>query len=158
MSGLEPLVAAAAIATIAGTAVTVGSTIFAGSKQREADYITADQLAATGREEFAAAQREAGERKLELALLQSKQQAQAAASGGGAGADAPTIVKIMTDTAARGQYGVDSTMFVGETTKSQYYRAADAKRRGGDNSFLGSILTGIGQGVSGVGRAAGMAA
>ena len=97
MSGLEIL----AIAGIAAAGVGAAATIYGGMETKRAADEAAKRDVTAGQAEFAAAQREAGERKLEGQLIMSRQQAAAAASGAGAGADAPTIVRLMTETSKR---------------------------------------------------------
>jgi len=141
MSGIETL----AILGIAAAGATAAATIYAGNETRKASYEAAKRDETTGMAEFAAAQREAGERRLEGELILSRQQAAAAASGAGAGNDAPTIVRLMTETSKRAQYGVESTMYGGRARRQGYFDNAQARRQTGDASFLGSILTGVGQ-------------
>lgn len=142
----------AAIASLAATGIGVASNIFAGQQRAEAERATAAREEARGRAEFAASQRQAEERKMEARLILSRQQAAAAASGGGAGADAPTIVRIMSETSRRGEFGRESVIYAGQTARDAYYESAGARRRAADNSFLGGILSGIGTGVAGIGR------
>lgn len=141
MSGFETL----AIAGLLAGAASAGATIYAGNETRRASELAARRAETAGQAEFAASQREAEERRLEGALIESQQQAAAAASGGGAGADAPTIVKIMTETRKRSEYGVATTMAAGRNRRQGYLDRAEATRASGNASFLGSILTGIGQ-------------
>jgi hypothetical protein len=141
----------AAIASIAATGISVASNLYAGQKQQDAAYALALQEEARGDAEFAASQRAAEERKLEAKLIMSRQQAVAAASGGGADEDAPTIVKIMSDTVKRAEYGRESELYRGAATRKNYYESAAARRRGGDNSFLGSIFSAGGSLASGIG-------
>lgn len=141
----------ATIATLAGTAITAGATIYSGMESQKAAEIAARQERLAGKNEFAAAQREADERRLEGQLIMSRQQAYAAASGGGAGQDAPTITKILTDTGARAEYGAQSVMYGGESRRDDYFRSASAREATGRYNFFGSIIRGIGIGAGGVG-------
>lgn len=147
-----------AIASVAATGISVASTLYSGKLQRDAAYAQAQQEEARGDAEFAATQRAAEERKLEARLIMSRQQAVAAASGGGAGEDAPTIVRLLERTAQRAEYGRASEMYRGETLQANYYASAAARRRGGRNSFLGSILSASGSLASGIGSFAEMRA
>jgi hypothetical protein len=149
---LAALGTVAALASLAGTAISVGASIYGGYEEREAANAVAQQEEARGDAEFAASQRRAEERKLEAALILSRQQAVAAASGGGAGSDAPTIVRLMEQTAGRAAYGRESEIYAGRTTQKAYYGSAAARRRGGRASFLGGILSGVGTGIGGIGR------
>lgn len=141
MSGIETL----AILGIAAAGASAAATIYAGNETKKAAYEAAKRDETAGMAEFAAAQREAQERNLEGKLIMSRQQAAAAASGAGASDDAPTIVRLMTETAKRARYGEESTMYGGRARRQGYIDTAAARRQTGDASFLGSIFTGIGQ-------------
>lgn len=141
-------------ATVVGTGLQVYSSIKAGNDARDLAYEQAAQQEAMGRAEFAAAQRESLERRLEGELILSKQQAAAAASGGGAGADAPTIVRLMTQTADRADYGARVAMFGGEDRRNLMYRSAAASRRTGDANLTGGYLDAAGSLAGGIGRVA----
>ena len=69
------------------------------------------------------------------------------------GADAPTIVKLMTETAKRARYGVESTLFGGRSRQQSYIDTAGSRRQTGDANFLGSIFTGIGMVGEGISNA-----
>ncbi len=152
------LLAVAAIGAVAAAGVSAAGSIYAGTKNREAAYIAAQQEEEQGREEFAASQREAFERALEAKLTMSRQQAIAAASGGGASADAPSIVRLQEKTAERAQYGEDSARYGGESRRRSSFRAAEARRRTGENNFVGSLFTAAGTMAGGVGDYARMRA
>jgi len=171
MASLATIASVAAIgAAVVGTGVSLyGSSVAAdnarkaGEAERQTQYMLAQQEEAAGTEALASSQRDARERKLEGELIMSRQQAVAAASGGGAGADAPTIVRLMTETAKRSQYGQDSVIYTGEATRSKYNASAAARRMSGENSFLGGIqgaqgayLSGIGSLAAGVGKVGGL--
>jgi hypothetical protein len=141
MSGLETLAIAGIVAGVAGAA----GSIYEGYQTQQAAYEAARRDERAGQAEFAASQREAEERRLEGEIIMSRQQAAAAASGGGAGSDAPTIVRLMTESAKRARYGQESTLFGGRSRKQTYIETAQSRRATGDANFLGSILTGIGQ-------------
>jgi len=141
MSGLETL----AVLGIAAAGASAAATIYSGYETKRASDEAAKRDVTAGQAEFAASQREAEERKLEGQLIMSRQQAAAAASGAGAAGDAPTIVKLMTETAKRSQYGVDSVLYGGRERKQRYIDTADARRQTGNANFIGSILTGVGQ-------------
>lgn len=141
----------ATIATLAGTAVTAGATVYNGMLQQQQAEEIARQEELAGKNEFASAQRDAEERRLEGALIMSKQQAIAAASGAGAGDDAPTIMKILGDTAQRVQYGVESSTFRGQQAMDDYQRSARNRRTTGKYNFFGSIARAAGIGLGGFG-------
>ena len=171
MASLATIASVAAIgAAVVGTGVSLyGASVSAdnarkaGESERAAQYMLAQQEESLGTEAFASAQRESKERQLEGELIMSRQQAVAAASGGGASSDAPTIVRLMTETAKRSQYGQDSVIYTGEATRSRYNTSAAARRMSGENSFLGGIqgangawLSGAGSLAAGVGRVGGL--
>jgi hypothetical protein len=139
------MAALATIAAVVGTVASIGSAIYTGQQLNEAAQIEAHNLEVVGREEFAAAQREAQERRLEGKLLESRQLAVAAASGAGAGLDDPTIVKLLTTTGELTEYAVSTIGYRGERLRDAYYRSADAKRRGGEASLFGSYLSAFGE-------------
>lgn len=141
MSGFELLAGAALVGGLASA----GAAIYAGSETNKAAQEAAKRSVTAGQAEFAASQREAEERKLEGALVMSRQQAAAAASGAGAGGDDPTIVRLMTETSKRATYGAESTLYGGRQRRQTYLDTADAQRASGNASFLGSIFTGIGR-------------
>lgn len=141
---------------VAGTVVSAGASIYGGIKANEAAQLEGKQLIRQGKEEFAAAQRDALEARLQGKLLQSRQQAVAAASGGGAGTDAPSIMKLMTETGERTDYAAQVAMYQGESKRRYYTDAASAARTGGQNSLIGSVLKAVGTLAGGLGDAAGM--
>lgn len=128
---------------------TVASGVAADRQARQ----DALNMEAQGKEELAAAQRDALQKRREGALLASRQQAVAAASGGGA--DDPTIVKLMTKAAGEAEYGAQTAMYGGISRQVGLNSAAAAKRREGKSSLLGGIVGGFGQTASGLGRAFG---
>lgn len=144
--------AIAAVGTLAATGISVAGSLEAGRRSRETQELLAAQEESTGTAELAAAQREAEERKWEAKILQSRQQAIAAASGAGAGSDAPTIVNLMAKTAERGQYGVDSMIYAGETRRDAYRRSARNRRITGEADQIGSYFTAGGTLATGIGR------
>jgi hypothetical protein len=141
VSGFEILAAAAIVGGVAAGA----GAIYSGMETKKASDAAAKRSEAAGRSEFAASQREAEERKLEGALVMSRQQAAAAASGAGAGGDAPTIVRLMTETSKRATYGAETTLYGGQQRRQTYLDTAEAQRASGNASFLGSIFTGVGR-------------
>jgi hypothetical protein len=158
MATTSALLAVAAIGGLAAAGISAAGSVYAGQKSREAANIVAAQEEDQGREEFAASQREAFERSLEAKLTMSRQQAIAAASGGGSGADAPSIVRLQEKTAERGQYGEDSARYGGESRRRSSFRSADARRRTGENNFVGSLFTAGGTLTGGIGDFARMRA
>jgi hypothetical protein len=149
-----------------GTALTIGAAVVgAGAsvysayetvqqgKAAQAEYnrqAAVDELA--GKNEYAASQREAEQKRLEGQLVMSRTMAYAAASGAGAGADDPTIVKILGEEGTKTKFNSDSVLYAGEGARDAYNSSAAAKRASGANNFLGSVLTATGTLAGGVGR------
>lgn len=127
-----------------GAAISGIGTILGGVAANNAAQQEAMQLEAKGKEELAASQRDADQKRREGALISSRQQALAAASGAGAGSDAPTIVKLMTDTAGQAEYNAQVDLYGGKSRKEGLYNAAANRRREGKASLLGSVLGGFG--------------
>jgi len=127
-----------------GAAISGIGTILGGVAANNAAQSEALQLEEKGKEELAASQRDANQKRREGALINSRQQALAAASGAGAGADAPTIVKLMTDTAGQAEYNAQVDLYGGKSRKEGLYNAAANRRREGKASLLGSVLGGFG--------------
>ncbi len=133
MSGLE----------LIGPLVAGLGTIVSGVAEKNAADFEAEQLRAKGKEEFAAAQRDALDKRREGNLIASRQQALAAASGGGA--DDPTIVKLMTDTVQQADYNARTAMYGGEQRKRGLFDQARGRKMSGRASLLGSVFGGFGQ-------------
>lgn len=127
-----------------GALISGAGTIASGIAANNAAQQEAMQLEEKGKEELAASQRDANQKRREGALVNSRQQALAAASGAGAGADAPTIVKLMTDTAGQAEYNAQVDLYGGKSRKQGLYDAAANRRREGKASLLGSVLGGFG--------------
>jgi hypothetical protein len=145
----------ATIATLLGGVVSAVGTVASGmAEKRNADF-EAKQLEMKGKEDLAASQREALDKKREAALVNSRAQALAAASGAGAGADAPTIVKLMAETAGQGDYNARTVMYGGESRKRGLFDQAKGRRAQGRASLLGSVIGGFGSALGGVAKAYG---
>lgn len=146
----------AALATITGFLKTAGAivtgvgTIAQGVAANRNAQFEAQQLDMKAKEETAAAQREAQEKRREGALLNSRAQAVAAASGGGAGLDAPTIVKIMGNTAQRSEYNAQSSLYGGYSRAAGLRDQARGRRAEGKASLLGSVFGGFGSTLKGL--------
>lgn len=155
---MASLATVAAVATIGSAVIGTGASIYGGMQQQKANEIAARQERLAGKNELAAAQREVEDRRREGRLIMSAQMAEAAASGAGSGEDAPTIMKILTDTGERVEYGAEATMYQGYSRRDDYFRSADAREASGRASFFGSVLSGLGSGIGGIGRGVAMLA
>lgn len=121
--------------------------IAGGISANNAAQEEARQLEARGKEEFAASQREALDRRKEGRVLNSRTQALAAASG--AGADAPTIVRLMSDTAGQAEYGAQTDLYGGKQRRAGMRDSARASRATGEASLMGSFFDAAGSVLSG---------
>lgn len=140
MSGLE----------LIGGLLAAGGTFAQGIAADNAADFEAKQMEQKAGEERAAAQREAAQDRKEAELANSRAQALAAASGGGVGADAPTIVKIMSDTAGQGELNAGMRIYGGENRARGLMDSAKGRRMSGRASLLGSFAGGFGQAAKGI--------
>jgi hypothetical protein len=141
----------AGLLTGLGALVSAGGTIMSGVAAKNAADYEARQMEIKAAEERAAAGREAEEKRKEARLVMSRQQALAAASGAGAGMDAPTIVKLMTQTAGQGEYGAQTVRYGGESRMTGLLDSAKGRRMSGRATLLGSVFAGAGQAIRGFG-------
>lgn len=146
MSGFETI---AAVLGAAGTAASALGTIQQGKAEKANQDYLAKQDEMKSKEETAAAQREAQQNRNEAELATSRAQALAASSGGGAGTDAPTIVKLMSDTAGQGELNAQTTNYGGLERASGLLDSAKGRRASGKASLMGSYLGAFGQAASG---------
>lgn len=128
MSGLE----------LIGGLIGAAGSIVGGINANNAAQAEAAQMEERGKEEFAASQREAEAKRREGALLNSRTQALAAASG--AGADAPTIVKLMTDTAGQAELNAQTELYGGRQRQKGLRDSAAARRTEGQAALIGSVF------------------
>lgn len=135
-----------------GALVSAGGTIASGVAANNAARYEAQQMEIKAAEERAAAQREAQQKRREGQLVMSRQQALAAASGAGAGTDAPTIVKLMTDTAKEAEYNALTAQYGGESRARGLLDSARGRRASGRASLLGSTIGAFGGAASSLGR------
>lgn len=139
----------AATLMLIGQGVQAGAKIAGGMSQMEAGKYNAAALEREGTESFAAATRAADERRRETELVISRQRALGAASGAGAG---PSLLDIIGDTAARGEYQAQSALYTGEAQARKLKDRAKIARWEGRNAFIGSILEGVGGVALGAGK------
>jgi len=98
-----------------GALVSAAGTIAGGVAENNAAKFEAKQMEIKAQEENAASQREAEQNRKEGELAMSRQQALASSSGGGAASDAPTIVKLMANTAGQSELNAQSTIYGGQS-------------------------------------------
>jgi hypothetical protein len=137
MSGFEIIAAL-------GSGLSALGGISAGAAENANAKFEAAQMDMKAKEETAAAQRDAMAKQREGRIVNSRAQAVAAASGAGAGTDAPTIVKLMKDTAGEAQYNADTAMYGGYSRAAGLRDSARGRRASGKASLLGSVLGGFG--------------
>src|SRR5687767_8789375 len=102
----------AATLMMVGQGVQAGAGIGKGISAQRAGAYNAAGLERQAADERAAAGRAAIERRTDTDRVISKQVAGAAASGAGGG---PSLLDIIGDTAARGEYQAQSEMYAGES-------------------------------------------
>lgn len=123
-----------------GAGIQAGGQIAGGMAAKKAGAFEAAQYQQKAAEERAVASRAAYEKRQERDRLISRQVAVAAA--GGAGVNNASIMDIIGDTAARGQYLIDTEIAGGESrARGMMDRGAAAKAKG-QNALMGSILEG----------------
>lgn len=155
----------ASIAMLGGTAAQIGGKLFSGYSsmtagktnarlaEQEGEF-TAKQYERVANEERVAGQRSAQEQRHKNADVLSTLRANAAASGAG-GMGAPTVLDLMTDTIARGEYLAEVEKYGAESrARGREDQAMVARLKGrneasrykseGKNKFYGSILDSIG--------------
>jgi hypothetical protein len=140
---------AAAIATIAGTALSAVGMVQQGQAQKKASEYQARQMEANAKTENALAQRRAMQERRKANILQSNLQARAAAGGGGA-LD-PSIVDLGGDIAAEGEMRALSALWEGEERGKGLMAGAGAARYEGAQAaragYMGAgatVLSGAG--------------
>lgn len=146
MSGIETAL------LIGGTALSAVGQIQAGAQQSAALQAQANARERQANENRAVAQREAAMRRRDAEQVLSRQLAVAAASGGGA-AD-KTVLDIMGDTEAEGEFQAQSALYEGETQGRNLEYQAGIDRMEARNARLSSfinagstVLSGAGYGV-----------
>lgn len=138
------------ILSVIGTGLSVMSSIQQGKAQAAALEYEAKQAEMKGKEERAAAQREALEKEEQASFLLSRQQALAAASG--AGLETPSVVDIYTKTAQRGEYQEAALLYGGESRQRGLQDQAKGLRAKASAVRSGSALDAIAGGISGLSK------
>lgn len=138
---------------LGGAALSAGGAIAEGASQANALNATAKAEERRANEEKAAAQRVAIQRQREARVLLSRQQAVAAASGGTA--TDPTVLDLVGDTAAEGDYQKDTALYEGNVRAAGLLdQAAIDRARARQARFAGFINAGstMLNGLSSVGQ------
>lgn len=141
------------ILSVVGTGLSVVSGIQQGKAQAAALEYEAQQHERKAKEEIAAAQREALDKRHETELVLSKQKAIAAASGGGL--ITPSVIDIFEETATRGAYHEGAIRYGGKSRAAGERDAAAANRLKADAAKSGAIGSALATGFSGLGKAFG---
>jgi len=139
-----------AILSIVGTGLSVVSGIQQGKAQAAALNYQAKADIAKGKEERAAAQREALDKQQQTDFLLSRERALAAASG--AGLETPSVIDIYTKTAQRGEYQEQALRYGGESRQRGYEDAAALAKAKAKSIESGSILDAFATGISGLNK------
>lgn len=142
-----------AIVGLLGTGLQVVSQIQAGKAQEAALEFEAQQREAAAKEERAAGQREALEKRRQYERVSGRQRAVAAASG--AGVTNASVLDIFEETASRSRYEEGVARYGGESRARGQLDKAAAARMKGKAARQGGILGGIATGLSGLGKAFG---
>lgn len=139
----------AALGIVASVISAIGGIATGIAEKKQADF-QAKQQEMQGKEDFAASQRDADQKRKEAELVNSRAQALAAASGGDA--TDPTIVQLMTGTTQQGELNAQSSLYTGEQQKRGLFDQAAATRMSGQASMFGSFLGAAGTLASGFGK------
>ena len=144
------MAAAAAIASIVGTGLSVIGKIQEGKAKQASLNFQAQENEKKAAEERAAGQREAFEKRDETARVMSRQRALAASSG--AGVVNPTVLDIYGDTAQEGEYNAQAALYGGESRARGQIDQANAARAKGKAVRTGSLLEAGGSLFSGLSK------
>lgn len=145
--------ALALVAGAIGSVVSAAGTIAAGDAQKQADDYRAKQLAQQATQAQAAGQQAGFDKSLQEKYVASKLQAGASASGAGAGASDPTVLKLGSDIAGRGEQQALMDMWSGQNqsvglqneSQTETY-SGQLAQDGAETGALGTIIGGIGSG------------
>lgn len=139
----------AATMFLIGTGIQAGAGIAKGYSARQAGEYNEASLRRQATDEVAGAQRAAMERRVDTERVLSRQRSLAAASGAGSG---PSLLDIIGDTAAAGEYRAQADMYAGEARARNLRERGRLARWEGNNAFIGSILEGVGNVAMGAAR------
>lgn len=149
MSGLELL---AAGASAVGTGISAIGQIQAGRQQDAMAEYQAKEMERQAQDKMAVATRDAEQEAKKKDALLSRQVALAASSGGGV--QNASVLGILEDTEATGQYNVDTAIYNGQQEAAGLRSQAGATRMEGKANKTGSYLGAAGTLISGIGSAA----
>lgn len=132
-----------------GSGISAAGTIAGGQMAKSMADFEAKQLTNEGQTAVASSQRTMQEQQRRTALVQSTLQSRAAA-GGGTATD-PTVIKLGSDIAGRGEQNALMDLFEGQNRQSQYAGEAEGRRYSGEAAEIGSQLSAAGTIAGGVG-------
>lgn len=141
------------VATLASAAVSAYAAVKSGKDQQAALDFEAKQHERQAADELAAGQRTASDKRREGDLAMSSVRATAADSG--AGVLNPTIMEIFGNLGEQADLNARAEIYGGQNRQAGQLDTATANRVKGKSIYQGSILSGIGKGLSGIGSAYG---
>jgi len=149
----DPITTAMLVATVAGSAVTAAGTIAGGDAAEQSAKYEAAQLDIKAKEDQAQAQQDAKQLREQKERAQSALTARSAASG--FSATDPTSLALLDELERYGtlqeqlaQYGGKSRRAGTEAQATGVRMTGKAQKRGSRYSAAGTILSGIGSGLS----------
>lgn len=129
------------MAQLAVMGVMLAAGVYQGTEARKAKNKEAQAyLDAAGRR-MAAAQRDVAEEARKKKFMYGRAIAVSASSG--AGVDTPTVVNLLGDLDAEGEYRMLSAMYMGQEEAAGLTYRADAARREGEAAFTAGIINGV---------------
>lgn len=133
--------------TLAGTAAGVAGAVQQGRAAKKEAAFAAAQEERKAAETTAVASRTAEDRRREVNRLISKQTSLSAADGGGP--INPTILDVIGDTAAQGEYLASSDLYNGRNAAAGMMDQASVDRARGKNQMAASWIDAIGTAADG---------
>jgi hypothetical protein len=118
------------MAQIAILAVTAIMALNEGAQKRKLKYAEAQGITEAGHRKMAATTAEMAEKIAEKERMEGRALSLAAASGGGI--DDPTVVNLIGDLNAEGEYRVMSRLYVGSSEATGMYHSAEMARKEGE--------------------------
>lgn len=121
-----------------------------GKMARNAAIFEARQYEQDAGQAVAVAQREAEEERSKADLVQSRALALAAAGGGGA--SDTSVMNLMADIEAAGEYRAEAAIYRGAESARRMRLAGEGKRYGGELAFEGGKQRGRSLEIAGIGK------
>ena len=150
------------MAQIAIIAVMALMALNEGAQKRKQHVAAAEGLSDAANREMAATTADMAEAKVEKEKMESRAIAVAAASGGGI--DDPTIVNLIGDLNAEGEYNIMARLYVGEDKAEGLRHGAEQQTREGEAALNAgymkaakTVMSSFGGGAGGAAGAAGAA-